>query len=65
MAFLHLSAQCAGHQHNDFIQIIKKKKYSFFKQGVGAQNSLSRKIPICSTYVGRMFNFNKSDVQLL
>ena len=63
MAFLHLSAQCAGHQHNDFIQI--KKKYSFFKQGVGAQNSLSRKIHICSTYVGRMFNFNKSDVQLL
>ena len=64
MAFLHLSAQCAGHQHNDFIQIIKKK-YSFFKQGVGAQNSLYRKKTICSTYVGRMFNFNKSDVQLL
>ena len=65
MVFLHLSAQCAGHQHNDFIQIIKKTKKTFFKQGVGAQNSLSRKILICSTYVGRMFNFNKSDVQLV
>ena len=45
MAFLHLSAQCAGHQHNDFIQIIKKKIIHFLNKGWGPKTRFLEKYP--------------------
>ena len=70
MAFLHLSAQCAGHQHNDFIQIIKKKIIHFLNKGWGPKTRFLEKYPfvqlmsdVCSILISLMFNFCKPDVK--